>query len=74
MQKPKSVIKFPRKGKTCRKGFKEKAFKKYIEKYFRNSHQVYDDRFVLVLNSLKPYEPDFVLINEDNGIKYLYGY
>ncbi|MEZ0181912.1 hypothetical protein AB9T89_06675 [Flavobacterium oncorhynchi] len=70
MPKPKCVIKFPRKGKTGRKGFKEEAFKKYIEEYFRNSHQVYDDRFVLVQNSSKPYEPDFALINESNGINF----
>jgi hypothetical protein len=68
MPKPKCVIKFPRKGKMGRKGFKEEAFKKNIEEYFRNSHQVYDDRFVLVQNSSKPYEPDFALINESNGI------
>lgn len=68
MPKPKCVIKFPRKGKIGRKGFKEEAFKSYIEQYFRNSHQVFDDRFVLVQNNSKPYEPDFALINEDKGI------
>lgn len=68
MPKSKCVIKFPRKGKTGRKGFKEEVFKNYIERYFRNSHQVFADRFVLVQNNSKPYEPDFAIINENNGI------
>jgi hypothetical protein len=68
MPKPNCVIKFPRKGRTGRKGFKEEAFKEYIGKYFKNNYQVYDDRFVLVSNNSKPYEPDFTLINEKEGI------
>lgn len=68
MPKPNCVIKFPRKGRTGRKGFKEEAFKEYIEKYFRNNYQVFDDRLVLVSNNSKPYEPDFTLINEKEGI------
>lgn len=68
MPKPNCVIKFPRKGRTGRKGFKEEAFKEYIDKYFKSNYQVYDDRFVLVANNTKPYEPDFTLINEKNGI------
>lgn len=68
MPKPNCVIKFPRKGRTGRKGFKEEAFKEYIDKYFKSNYQVYDDRFVLVANNTKPYEPDFTLINEKDGI------
>lgn len=68
MPKPNCVIKFPRKGRTGRKGFKEEAFKEYIEKYFKSNYQVFDDRFVLVSNTSKPYEPDFALINEKDGI------
>lgn len=68
MPQPNCVIKFPRKGKTGRKGYKEEAFKTYIEQYFRNSHQIYDDRFLLIKNSSKPFEPDFALVNEKNGI------
>lgn len=68
MPKPNCVIKFPRKGRTGRKGFKEEAFKEYINKYFKSNYQVYDDRFVLVANNSKPYEPDFTLINEKEGI------
>ena len=68
MPKPKCVIKFPRKGRAGRKGFKEEDFKTYIERYFRNTFQVYDDRFILTKNSKTPFEPDFTLIDEKNGI------
>lgn len=68
MPKPNCVIKFPRKGRTGRKGYKEEAFKVYIEKYFKDNYQVFDDRFILIKNSTRPYEPDFSLINEKNGI------
>ncbi|MBG6186423.1 WYL domain-containing protein [Flavobacterium sp. CAN_S2] len=68
MPPPNCVIKFPRKGRTGRKGFKEEAFKTSIEKYFRNSHQVYDDRLLLTKNNSNAYEPDFVLVNEKNGV------
>jgi hypothetical protein len=68
MPKPNSVIKFPRKGRIGRKGFKEEDFKKYIEKYFKESFQVFDDRFILVKNNPKPFEPDFTLIDEKNNI------
>lgn len=68
MPKPNSVIKFPRKGRFGRKGYKEEEFKKYIEKYFKESFQVFDDRFILVKNNPKPFEPDFTLIDEKNNI------
>ncbi|MFT5253674.1 MAG: hypothetical protein ACI87N_002716 [Flavobacteriales bacterium] len=68
MPKPNCVIKFPRKGRNGRKGFKEEDFKRYIEKYFKIDFQVFDDRFILVKNGSKPYEPDFTLIDEKNGI------
>ena len=55
MPKPNCVIKFPRKGRTGRKGFKEEAFKEYINKYFKSNYQVYDDRFVLVANNSNSY-------------------
>lgn len=62
------VIKFPRKGRKGRKGFKEVAFKAYIDKYFTSTTQIFDDRFVLTKNSSNPYEPDFVLIDEKEDI------
>lgn len=68
MPKPNSVIKFPRKGRIGRKGFKEEEFKTYITKYFKGDYQVFDDRFILVKNANKPFEPDFTLIDEKNGI------
>lgn len=68
MPKPKCVIKFPRKGRVGRKGFKEESFKIYIEKYFKNNFQFFDDRFILVKNSPKPFEPDFTLIDEKEGV------
>lgn len=68
MPKPNSVIKFPRKGRIGRKGYKEEEFKKYIDKYFKESFQIFDDRFILVKNTTKPYEPDFTLIDEKNNI------
>lgn len=67
MPKPNSVIKFPRKGRSGRKGHKEENFKFYIEKYFKNSYQIFDDRFIIVRNNPKPFEPDFTLIDEKNG-------
>lgn len=68
MPKVNCVIKFPRKGRVGRKGFKEESFKVFVEKYFRTQFQVFDDRFIMVKNSNKPYEPDFTLIDEKNGI------
>lgn len=68
MPKANCVIKFPRKGRVGRKGYKEEAFKTYIDKYFKTTFQVFDDRFILIKNSPKPFEPDFTLIDEKNGI------
>ena len=68
MPKPNCVIKFPRKGRSGRKGYKEENFKIYIERYYRSDFQVFDDRFILVKNNPKPFEPDFTLIDENNGI------
>lgn len=68
MPNPESVIMFPRIGRTGRKGYKEEDFKKHIDKYFRETHQIFDDRFILVKNNINPYEPDFTLIDEKNGL------
>lgn len=62
------VIKFPRKGRIGRKGYKEEAFKIHIDKYFKNCFQILDDRFILIKNRTKPFEPDFTLIDEKEGI------
>jgi len=68
MPKQNSVIKFPRTGRIGRKGYKEEEFKKYIDTYFKESFQIFDDRFILVKNNPKPYEPDFTIIDEKNNI------
>lgn len=63
-----SVIKFPRKGRSGRKGYKEEDFKNHIDKYFKSCFQILDDRFILIKNRTKPFEPDFTLIDEKEGI------
>jgi hypothetical protein len=68
MPKPNCVIKFPRKGRIGRKGYKEEAFKIHIDKYFKSCFQILDDRFILIKNRTKPFEPDFTLIDEKEGI------
>jgi hypothetical protein len=68
MPKTGCVIKFPRKGRSGRKGYKEDEFKIFIEKYFQSNFQIFDDRYILVKNNPKPYEPDFTLIDEKEGI------
>ncbi len=62
------VIKFPRKGRVGRKGYTEENFKTYLDKYFKNAFQVLDDRFIIIKNNLNPFEPDFTLTDEKNGI------
>jgi len=61
-----SLIKSPRKGYAYYKGVTEDNFFKLLKKYFQNSFNVYNDRFV-PKGSSKPYEPDFVLSCEINN-------
>jgi hypothetical protein len=68
MPQPGCIIKFPRKGRKGKKGFKEEDFNSYLIKYFNNDFRIYDDRFVLVTGSSNPFEPDFTFTNEKNGI------
>ncbi|GGK80823.1 hypothetical protein GCM10011405_30740 [Rufibacter glacialis] len=68
MPKPNSVIKFPRKGRVGRKGYKEEAFKKILDPFFKDTFQVFDDRFIMVKGNAQPFEPDFTLVNEHNGL------
>ena len=68
MPKPNCVIKFPQKGRSGRKGYKEEKFKLYLTKFFKSSFRVFDDRFILVKGSNNPYEPDFTLQDEEGGI------
>lgn len=68
MPKPGCIIKFPRKGRTGRKGFKEDDFESYVTKYFSNVFKIYDDRFITVKGNCKPYEPDITFTDEKNGV------
>ena len=68
MPRPHSVIKFPRKGRKGRKGFKEADFKWYLENFFGDTFYVFDERFIMVKESMEPYEPDFTLTNEKRGL------
>lgn len=61
------VIKFPRKGRTLRKGFSEDYFNNYLVKYFSHEFQIYNDRHITLFDSSVRYEPDFTLIKESNG-------
>lgn len=67
MPKPNGVIKFPGKGRAGRRGFTERNFKTYLNQYFKNDFQIFDDHFLKVATSDKPYEPDFTLIDEKEG-------
>jgi hypothetical protein len=62
-----SVIKFPRKGRQSRKGYKEESFNAYIDQYFRKDFQIFDDRFLPVNGSSQHFEPDLSLLNEKEG-------
>lgn len=68
MPKRKSVIKFPRKGRQGTKGYTEDLFKSFLLINFKNTLQIFDDRFVLHKENQNPYEPDFSLIDEKNGL------
>lgn len=62
------IIKFPRKGRNGRKGYKEDAFGAFLQLHFSRKFNVYNDRFILTRNNTNRYEPDFTLIDENNGI------
>jgi len=68
MPKPGCIIKFPRKGRTGRKGFKEEDFKPYLIQHFYDTFKIFDDRFIIVKGSNKPIEPDFTFTDEKDGI------
>lgn len=68
MPEPNCFIKYSQKGRTRQKGFTETKFKTYLETYFKNPLELSDNDFILIKESYRPYEPDFTLINEKNGI------
>lgn len=64
----KCIIKFPRKGRNGRKGYKEDSFYRYLQIHFKKDFQIYNDRFILTKENTNRYEPDFTLIDEKNNI------
>lgn len=70
MPQPNSVIKFPRKGRIGQRGFTEPAFEEELKTYFlrQRNIQFFIDRFLIVSDKTRPYEPDFVLIDEKENL------
>ncbi len=70
MPKSNSVIKFPRKGSLAQRGFKEPAFEEELKTYFlrQRNLQFFNDRFLIVSDKTRPYEPDFVLVDERENL------
>lgn len=64
----KCIIKFARKGRNGRKGYKEDSFYNYLQKYFKKDFQIYNDRFILTKKNTIRYEPDFTIIDEKKDI------
>lgn len=61
-------IKFPRtQRRGGRRGHKEAEFFACLERHFRQAFGVHNDQFLLVKGT-QPYEPDFTLIDEKNGL------
>jgi len=63
MPQKNSLIKFPRKGRSDKKGYKEDDFFVHLNKHFKIFFDVLNDRHIPNVNG-RPYEPDFVLSNE----------
>lgn len=61
MPEPNSIVKYPQRGKTGRKGYTEERFKNYLIKHFSNDFFINDDHSLLVRGQLRPFEPDFSL-------------
>ncbi|AYA37833.1 hypothetical protein D3Y59_12735 [Hymenobacter oligotrophus] len=63
------VIKFPRVGRSGRRGYKEADFMQVMSQWLSSGAvKVYNDRHVPTPNAVSPYEPDLVVINEQNGL------
>lgn len=70
MPQPNSVIKFPRKGRLGQRGFKEPVFEEELKTYFfrQRGLQFFNDRFLIVSDNTRPYEPDFTIIDERENL------
>lgn len=66
MPKPKCYVKFARNGRSNKRGFTEAGFLKHLQDSFKKDFQIFDDKHIPTI-SKRPYEPDFVLINEKNN-------
>jgi very-short-patch-repair endonuclease len=60
-------IKFPRNGRSNKKGFKEDDFFVYLTNYFSKDFKVFNDKHIPQQNNHRPYEPDFILLKETNN-------
>ena len=67
MPKPKTKIKFPRKGCSNKTGYTEELFFEYMQNPFAKDFQLYNDRHIPSKKGHRPYEPDIVLISEKKG-------
>lgn len=63
-----SIIKYPRKGRAGRRHCSEAAFKSHVVHYFSDMFTVSDDSFILTRRSYQPYEPDLVLVRQEEGL------
>jgi very-short-patch-repair endonuclease len=62
------IIKFSKIGRSNKIGFKENYFFEILKKHFSLNFQVLNDRHIPQKNNSRPYEPDFILINENKNI------
>jgi hypothetical protein len=66
MPQKNSLIKFPRKGRSDKKGYTEDDFLIHLNRHFKESYSVFNDRHIPTENG-RPYEPDFVLSSEKDN-------
>lgn len=66
MPKKNSMIKFPRKGRSDKKGYTEDAFLIHLNKHFKTAFNIFNDRHIPTKSGW-PYEPDFVLFSESDN-------
>lgn len=66
MPQKNSLIKFPRKGRSDKKGYKEDDFLIHLNQYFKTTFSIFNDRHIPTENG-RPYEPDFVISSEKDN-------
>src|SRR5690606_32783383 len=60
-------IKFPKNGRSNKKGYKEEEFYTFLTSYFANDFKVFNDKHIPQQNNHRPYEPDFLLVKEQEN-------